>query len=340
MAAILFMDKYHNFKKTGSGAGTTAKERMKEAQENLRKMVLEGLSSGTPLWKMPWLAASGRQKSFATGKAYRGCNAFLLAIVAQAKHYTDNRWITFDAMKKADRHFITDAKGHGVPVFHYNFKDVEREDGKKETVFTGISCYTVFNVSLTDITPEVLPTNAFSPDEIGEQMLAVSPVEIVYGGGESFYRPSEDRIYLPEKMFFKSSSGFYGTAFHELVHATGAKKRLDRDLSGGFGSAKYAAEELVAEVGAVLLCAQLGIELEQKEETNHTAYLLSWLKSCELKDFTDALNKAESASDWLYGRYVDVFGDADYGIRISVLKYGTIGSHTGLSLLPVHEIAV
>ena len=308
------MSKYHNnFKKNGSGTGMTAKERMKEAQENLRKMVLDGLQGGTPLWKMPWLSASGNQRSYATGKAYRGCNAFLLAIVVLLS---------------------------GVPVFHYNFKDVEREDGEKETVFTGISCYTVFNVSLTDLPPAVVPSNAFTPDEIGEQMLAVSPVEIVYGGGESFYRPSEDRIYLPEKVFFKSTSGFYGTAFHELVHATGAKKRLDRDLSGGFGSAKYAAEELVAEVGAVLLCAQLGIELEQKEEKNHTAYLLSWLKSCELKDFTDALNKAESASDWLYGRYVDVFGDADYGVRISVLKYGTIGSHTGLALLPVHELAV
>lgn len=335
------MGNYKNYNRGKSGGtGTTAKERLKAAQENLRNMVLEGLKKGTPVWNMPWLRTSGWQKSYATGKPYNGCNAFLLAIVAWSRNYTDNRWITFDALAKADKHFIQDAKGQGVPVFHYNYKEVEREDGTKETVFTGISCYTVFNVGLTDIPPEIIPTNPFAPDEIGERMLSVSPVEIIYGGSESYYRPSEDKVYLPEKDFFKSTAGFYGTAFHELVHATGAKKRLDRDLSGGFGSAKYAAEELVAEVGAVLLCAQLDIELEQKEEKNHTAYLLSWLEHCELKDFTDALTKAEKASNYLYARYVDMYGEIDYGIRLSILKYGTNGKHTGLALLPVHEIAV
>lgn len=325
------------------GSGNTARERLRDAQEKLRQMVLDGLRNGKPMWSMPWIALSCCQKSYATSKCYHGSNAFLLAILAHARGYTDNRWITFNEMVKTGHHFVWDARGAGVPVYHYHFREVDvlQPDGStlKEDKFCGVSEYYVFNVSLTDIPPEAAPVRTFTADEIGEQMLSVSPVEIVYGGSESFYRPSVDKIYLPEKEMFKSTLGFYGTAFHEMVHATGAKKRLDRELGGGFGTPKYAAEELVAEVGSVLLSALLNIQLDQKEETNSCAYLLNWLESCELKDFTDALTRAEKAADWLYGRYTDVYGE-DCGVTVNVLKYGTTGLHTGLALLPIHELAV
>ena len=66
--------------------------------------------------------------------------------------------------------------------------------------------------------------------------------KIVYGGSQAFYRPSTDEVHLPEREKFKSTQSFYDTAFHEIGHSTGHESRLNRDLSGGFGSQSYAME--------------------------------------------------------------------------------------------------
>ena len=86
--------------------------------------------------------------------------------------------------------------------------------------------------------------------------------------------------------------------FHELGHATGAKHRLDRDLSGRFGTHKYAAEELVAEMCSAFLCASLGVE----GELRHAGYLQNWLELLKQDDhaiFT-AASKAQQAADYIH----------------------------------------
>ncbi len=102
---------------------------------------------------------------------------------------------------------------------------------------------------------------------------------------------------MPEPRLFKSQQGYYATNLHELGHWTGAEMRLNRDLAGSFGTRKYAAEELVAELTAAFLCAHLGIE----GELRHAGYIESWvelLKNDERAIFT-AASKASQAADYL-----------------------------------------
>jgi antirestriction protein ArdC len=72
--------------------------------------------------------------------------------------------------------------------------------------------------------------------------------------------PSRDFISMPAFEAVKAADQFYGTIFHELTHWTAHKTRLDRDLKNRFGSRNYAAEELIAELGAAFLCAEFGFD--------------------------------------------------------------------------------
>jgi antirestriction protein ArdC len=104
---------------------------------------------------------------------------------------------------------------------------------------------------------------------------------------------------MPEFAAFKGADHFYNVAFHELSHWTGHKTRLDRDLSGRFGKAQYAAEELIAELGAAFLSAEFGFD----GDVRHAGYIASWielLKSDKRAVFT-AASKAQAAADYLRG---------------------------------------
>jgi antirestriction protein ArdC len=111
--------------------------------------------------------------------------------------------------------------------------------------------------------------------QAAETVLSAWPVPVSWGGDRAFYSPAGDRIALPDRKAFRSAEGLYGTWSHEQVHSTGHKSRLSRDLSGSFGSDSYAREELVAELGAFLICNRLEIGCQVE---NHAAYLQSWLK--------------------------------------------------------------
>ncbi len=137
--------------------------------------------------------------------------------------------------------------------------------------------------------------------ESAERFVAATGAVIVHGGDRTFYRPREDRIQLPPPEQFRSSEGYYATALHELTHWIGHKSRLDRDLTGRFGTAAYAAEELVAEIGAAFLCVKAGVTAEPRED--HAHYLNSWiavLKTDNRAIFT-AGSQAQKVADYLEG---------------------------------------
>ncbi len=105
-------------------------------------------------------------------------------------------------------------------------------------------------------------------------MLSAWPVPVNFGGDRAFYLPGIDRIQLPDRSSFQSAAAFYATWAHEQVHSTGHASRLKRDLGGAFDKPRYAREELVAELGAVLL----GDRLENGNELqSHAAYLEHWI---------------------------------------------------------------
>jgi antirestriction protein ArdC len=117
------------------------------------------------------------------------------------------------------------------------------------------------------------------------------------GHGEAFYVPSQDFISLPAFNAFRGADHFYNTAFHELTHWTGHKSHLDRDLRNRFGSNNYAAEELIAELGAAFLCAEFGFD----GDLRHAGYVANWiaLLKSDKRAFFTAASRASKAADYL-----------------------------------------
>lgn len=127
-------------------------------------------------------------------------------------------------------------------------------------------------------------------------------VEILNDGGSmAFYRPSEDKIHLPEKSAFYNDYEYNATALHELSHATGAESRLNRSLGHAFGTGQYAYEELVAEISACFMGEHLSVELSSQHMDNHKAYVQSWIKDISEKPsvLVQAIRDAEQAANYL-----------------------------------------
>ena len=116
----------------------------------------------------------------------------------------------------------------------------------------------------------------------------------------AYFSPSKDYIGMPLQSKFNDDIGFFGTLLHELVHWTGHKDRLDRDVQHGSSKEDYAKEELVAEIGSAILCQLLGIETTIR--ANHAQYLNGWIKSIkeDSKVMVQAFSKATKAVDYLY----------------------------------------
>jgi len=168
--------------------------------------------------------------------------------------------------------------------------------------------YTVFNAEQVDGLPAhfyatVEPINQdIKPLDAVERFFANTRVIIQYGGSSAFYSPARDIVQMPEPKTFRDAESYAAVLSHEMTHWTRHESRLNRDLGRKrFGDAGCAMEELVAEIGAAFLCADLGITPETRDD--HAAYIQSWLKV--LKDdkraiFT-AASHAQKAADYLHG---------------------------------------
>ena len=141
--------------------------------------------------------------------------------------------------------------------------------------------------------------NPGTHDALADDFLRSIGADIREGHGEAYYVPSQDFISMPAFGAFKSADQFYCTAFHELTHWSGHKSRLDRDLRNRFGSRQYAAEELVAELGAAFLCAEFGFD----GDVRNAGYIAIWidLLKSDKRAFFTAANRASQAADYLRG---------------------------------------
>lgn len=258
----------------------------------------------------PWVGPSLTMPVNAvSGHEYRGTNVVMLWVAAQEGGYSENAWATF---KQWSEKGASVRKGEkGTPIIWFKMlecKDADDagadEDGRR------IPCARlswVFNVSQVDgYQPEKGRTpddNQVSPIAQADALIAASGAKLTHQGGQAYYRPSTDEIVLPPQHLFTGTStssateAYYGVALHELTHWTAP--RLQRELGKRFGDNAYAAEELVAELGAAFLCAKLGIEAEPRAD--HAKYLAHWIKILknDRRAFITAASKASEASDYL-----------------------------------------
>lgn len=246
--------------------------------------IIAELEAGTVPWTQPWKRqwVGGLMPTNAvTGRAYNGINIPILWAAAQERRYESQGWLTFQQAEQKGGHIRKGEKGtHVVFTKKVTVKNERDEDEQVAMLRT----YVVFHVSQVegiDLRPlrhELHEPHAF---------LAATGAEIRMGA-DPMYVPSKDFIALPPKSSFKSEAHYHATGLHEAIHWSGAPHRLNRDLWGRFGTKAYAAEEMIAELGAAFLCAHLGIE----GQLRHADYIASWIEL--LKDDPRAIFTAAS----------------------------------------------
>jgi antirestriction protein ArdC len=227
--------------------------------------------------------------------------------MAQAAGYRTPRFLTFKQALELGGHV---RKGeHGTKVYfvkHLQVRDEGADDSSGTRVVPMMREYTVFNVDQCENLPESInrgkPIRIRNPDtrdELADAFLLSTGADIREGQGEAFYVPSRDFISMPAFAGFKGADHFYNVAFHELTHWSGHKSRLDRDLKNRFGSRNYAAEELIAELGAAFLCAEFGFD----GDVRNAGYIASWIEllKADKRAFFTSCSQASKAADYLRG---------------------------------------
>ncbi len=270
--------------------------------------------------KIPWQCEWNVIKNIngVTKSEYKGINMIWLNYAAEKNGWKDPRWVTFNqarekgwSVKKGSRgtHIefwsVYDIEQKKTISFNDRDKILKNNPNVPKERFSLISRnYTVFNGDQIDGIPPLESLENFklkSSDFISlrDNLLKNMKVGFSEGGNESFYTPNLDSIQMPKIESFKDEYGYIATFLHEAGHATGHPTRLNRDLSGTFGSESYAKEELRAEISSAFTAAQTGIAPANLD--NHKAYIQSWADVIENdpNELFRAIKDAEKISDYL-----------------------------------------
>lgn len=255
-----------------------------EMAQQQAKLLIELMGQGKPF--LPFLKPGDPHTvnhlpyNPTTGRAYRGGNRVMLWIVSMVHGYEDTRWLTY---KQAQALGAQVRKGEkSIQLRKTVYPDHQEAANavvaqpwmEKPRSFP----FNVFNATQVDglPPPPVRPqTSPIERVERCEALLTASGAVIEYGAAQPHYAPRADKIGLPFPERFVSSEAFYAVALHELAHWTGAEKRLNRDLSGAFGSESYAREEMIAETASHIMGVELGIG---HDPSQHAAYIHHWMK--------------------------------------------------------------
>jgi antirestriction protein ArdC len=281
--------------------------------ERITNRIVATLAQGVRPWVQPWTAAHAAgpvsRPLRHNGVPYAGINVLALWSAAMEHGYAAPVWMTFRQAIELGGHV---RKGEtGSPVVYANSLTVEDADADDEGATERrqvryLKSYTVFNVEQIDglpahYTAQALPQpNPETRIAAGERFAMRTGAVIRHGGDRAFYAPHADLVQMPPFEAFEDAFGYYATLLHELTHWTGHATRLARDLRNRFGDEAYAAEELIAELGAAFLCADLGIALTPRED--HASYLAVWLKvlRSDSRAIFTAAASAQRAADYLH----------------------------------------
>jgi antirestriction protein ArdC len=270
--------------------------------------IIAALEQGAAPWVKPWFTGIDTLPMNASSRRlYRGINALLLGIEASTHGYPLNRWLTYRQALELGGQV---RKGeHGTIVVLWRLRrvaatsDVYPEPEVQdlhERVIPLLRAFTVFNLAQVEGVPaplQAVQQHSWEPEARAEELLLMSGATIRHGGSRAFFRPGDDEIHLPPPRAFPDAGRYYATALHELTHWTSQPGRCNRQLGQRFGDDAYAAEELIAEMGAAFLCAHCRID----GELHHAGYLASWLKvlRTDKRAIFVAATRAQQAADYL-----------------------------------------
>lgn len=283
----------------------------RDVYQDVTDRIIRAIEAGAPPWVRPWSTLKGGTGSAlpvnaATGRAYSGINVVMLWGAAVERGFTSNAWLTFNQAKQLGASVRKGAKAELVTFWKRLDIEETQEDGTTEAkTIPMLRTFCVFNAEEVDGLPGATP---IPPAPEGAHLAIAEGLQLrgglVHGGDRAAYATALDMIAMPRPDAFATVGGYVATLMHECTHASGAKERLDRDLSGRFGSDRYAAEELIAELGSAFLCARLGVD----GELRHAAYVDNWLrvlKSDKKAIFTAAACARTAAEYLLHGAGLD-----------------------------------
>jgi antirestriction protein ArdC len=271
--------------------------------ERITAAIQTALSGDLPPWRRPWrtlraAGASGIPCNAITGRSYRGVNACLLWVRQDA----DMRYLTYRQAQEFGGHV---RKGeHGTQICFWQKRDYKTRDesGEEETRSSLLmKVYTIFAFNQTEgvTLPKARKDPApLAPPPTITTVYSTMGTAVDHGGDHACYAPGPDKVILPRPEAFTSPDAYAATALHELTHWTGHTSRLAREFGKRFGDQAYAAEELVAELGAAYLCASLGIDCALE---HHASYLDNWrrLLRSDPRAIITAASKAQAAADYV-----------------------------------------
>jgi len=271
--------------------------------EIVTEQVIKQLESGVAPWRKPWRAEM--PCNLVSGKEYRGMNVFLLGSQGHASRY----WLTLNQANKLGGQ-VKKGEHSSLVTFWHIGEETIKADGSKTRPFL-LRYYRVFNVCQTEGIAEKLG--------LGESARPIASIElceaIVAGmpnrpkleqSDRAWYRPSSDSVGMPARGLFNSSEEYYSTLFHELTHSTGHSSRIGREgieTLNTFGSESYSREELIAEMGAAMLCGVTGIAPATLQ--NSAAYLKTWIErlKSDSRLLVSAASAAQKAADYILAKH-------------------------------------
>lgn len=269
---------------------------MSKVYEIVTEKIIKKLEEGTIPWHKPW--QSGEAVNWKTQKPYRGINTMLL---------DPGEYASFKQIQEAGGRIKKGQEGH-IIVF-WKWLNVEDKDTGEEKEIPYLRYYKVWEINQCEgLKSRRKDYIEYDHNPIKEAEKIVEGYRncppITFAPGRAYYIPSEDRINVPALKEYHKPEEFYSTLFHEMVHSTGHHSRLNRSgivNIAAFGSETYSKEELVAEIGAAMLCTITGIEHATFD--NSAAYIKGWLR--KLKDdprlIVNASAAAQKAADHIQG---------------------------------------
>jgi antirestriction protein ArdC len=271
--------------------------------EIVTESIIKQLESGVAPWRKPWRTEP--PANLVSKKEYRGINIFLLASLG----YVSRHWVTY---RQAQTLGGSVKKGqHGSKVVFWKFDEYRKEN--KETGETEnrksilLRYYTVFNLEQCEGIKSPEPLRIIHPIEQCESIVNSMPNRPGFEqDSRAFYRPSTDTVGMPSRSAFDSAERYYSTLFHELTHSTGHPSRVGREgimEHNTFDSEDYSKEELVAEMGAAMLCGVAGVESRTLD--NSASYLQSWINRLrsDSRLIVSAASQAQKAADYILARF-------------------------------------
>jgi antirestriction protein ArdC len=293
-------------------------DEIKDIYQKVTDQIVAAIEKGAGDWRMPWHCKGGLKlapKNVVSGKAYRGVNTLVLWTAAEAKGYNSTEWGTYKQWAEKGAQVRKGEKSTQIVFWKFAKSGDDQKDdapapveGQRSYGSKLLFCkgYHVFNAAQVDgyqaaIDAAPVETIEEKNERIAhaEAFFAAVGSDVRIGGNRAYYSPAFDFIQMPSLQAFNDSESYYSTLAHEHTHWTGPKSRLGREFGKRFGDKGYAAEELVAELGAAFMCAELNLSLEPRAD--HAQYLEHWLgvlKADKRAIFT-AASKAQAATDYL-----------------------------------------